>query len=125
MDIVTRTAVVVANATPAQVGAIGGRDGIEVRENRHGTLVIGRPGDRVIDYAMELNGPVYDVMYSAKTGWFSVTVFRGLQRPNRWDNRPDQEAGYPRIADVLGASTPAEILVALDIPASAIGYAEA
>jgi len=121
----TRTACVVTGAEPAKVGSVGGTDGIVIQENKHGSLVTGRPGDRVIDYAIELGGPVYDVMYSAKTGWFSVTVFRGMDRPTRWDNRPDQEAGYPRIPDVLGATTPGAILDALDIPPAAIGYAEA
>jgi hypothetical protein len=121
----TRTACVVAGATPDQVGAIGGDDHIAMRPNRHGTLVTGRPGDRVIDYAAELTGPVYDVMYNAKTGWFSVTVFRGLDGPTRWDNRPGTDAGYPRVPDILGAATPGTILAALDIPPSAIGYADA
>src|SRR5580765_7880881 len=125
METATRTACVVAGANPDAVSAIGGTNGIVVQPNRHGTLVTGRPGDRVIDYAHELGGPVYDVMYSAKTGWFSVTIFRGGGTPTRWDNRPDTDAGYPRIPDVMGATTPAGILDALDIPASAIGYADA
>jgi hypothetical protein len=39
----------------------------------------------------------------------------------RWDNRPDTNAGYPRIGDVLGATTPTAIL---DIPPMALGYLE-
>ncbi len=107
---------------PSQVAAVGTSDRITLRANKLGTLVTGRPGDLVIDYAAELTGPVYDVMYSAKTGWFSVTVFRGLEPPVRWDNRPGTDPGYPRIDDVLGATTPTMILDALDIPPAALGY---
>ena len=109
-------------AVPSEVAAVGTNARTALRANRLGTLVTGRPGDLVIDYAAELTGPVYDVMYSAQTGWFSVTVFRGLQPPVRWDNRPGTDPGYPRIADVLGATTPTMILDALDIPAGALGY---
>jgi hypothetical protein len=118
-----RTACVVVGADPAQVAAVGVNEQTTLRSNRLGTLVTGRPGDLVIDYAAELAGPVYDVMYSARTGWFSVTVFRGLTPPVRWDNRPGTDPGYPRITDVLGATTPTTILDALDIPATALGYA--
>jgi hypothetical protein len=112
----------VVGAAPDEVAAVGTNEHMTLRANRLGTLVTGRPGDLVIDYAAELPGPVYDVMYSARTGWFSVTVFRGLAPPVRWDNRPDTPAGYPRIDDVLGATTPAAILDALDIPAAALDY---
>lgn len=117
-----RTACVVVGVAPDQVAAVGTNDQTMLRANRLGTLVTGRPGELVIDYAAELTGPVYDVMYSAKTGWFSVTVFRGLDPPVRWDNRPGTNAGYERIADVLGATTPTMILDVLDIPAAALGY---
>ena len=117
-----RTACVVVGAAPSQVAAVGTNDRVTLRANRLGTLVTGRPGDLVIDYAAELTGPVYDVMYSAKTGWFSVTVFRGLDPPVRWDNRPGTNPGYARIADVLGATSPTTILDALDIPPAALGY---
>jgi hypothetical protein len=117
-----RTACVVVGATPDQVAAVGISDRTTLRANRLGTLITGRPGDHVIDYAAELPGPVYDVMYSSRTGWFSVTVFRGLDPPVRWDNRPGTEAGYPRIDDVLGATTPTAILEVLDIPSTAVGY---
>jgi hypothetical protein len=117
-----RTACVVVGAAPAEVAAVGSNERTSLRSNKLGTLVTGRPGDLVIDYAAELAGPVYDVMYSAQTGWFSVTVFRGLEPPVRWDNRPGTDAGYARIDDVLGATTPTEILAALDIPPAALGY---
>jgi len=117
-----RTACVVAGAAPDQVAAVGTNEQTTLRPNRLGTLVTGRPGDLVIDYAAELTGPVYDVMYSAKTGWFSVTVFRGLDPPVRWDNRPGTNPGYARIGDVLGATSPTMILDALDIPPAALGY---
>ena len=123
MKVPTRTACVIAGATPAEVRAVGASDRIEVRTNRLGTLVTGTPGDLVIDYAAELTGPVYDLMYNAGTGWFAVTIYRGQTQPVRWDNRPGEDAGYPRVPDVLGATTPAAILAALDIPADAIGYA--
>ena len=112
----------IAGATPEQVVAVGMNARIAVRANRLGTLVTGRPGDLVIDYAAELDGPVYDIMYNSQTGWFSVTVFRGVDQPSRWDNRPGTNPGYPRIDDVLGASTPTAILAVLDVPPDAIGY---
>ncbi len=118
----TRTACVIAGATPEQVVAAGVNARIAVRTNRLGTLVTGRPGDLVIDYAAELDGPVYDIMYNASTGWFSVTVFKGLDKPSRWDNRPGTDPGYPRIDNVLGASTPMAILAVLDVPPDAVGY---
>jgi hypothetical protein len=118
----TRTACVVAGATPDEVAAIGAGDDVQMRVNRHGTLVTGRPGSRVIDYAAELTGPVYDVMYNPDTGWFVVTVYRQLNPPMRWDNRPGTNPGYSRVDDILGATTPSSILEALDIPATAIGY---
>jgi hypothetical protein len=117
-----RTACVVVGVAPDRVAAIGHSAQIALSANKLGTLVTGRPGDLVVDYAAALDAPVYDVMYSARTGWFSVTVFRGLAPPVRWDNRPDTDAGYARIHDVLGATTPLAILEALDIPASALGY---
>lgn len=117
-----RTACVVVGAAPEQVAAVGTNARTLLRSNKLGTLVTGRPGDLVIDYAAELTGPVYDVMYSAQTGWFSVTVFRGLEPPLRWDNRPGTDPGYRRIDDVLGATSPTMILDALDIPATALGY---
>ena len=120
----TRSAGVIAGATPEQVSALGATDAVQLRANKLGTLVTGRPGDLVIDYALGLPGPVYDVMWNPRTRWFAVTIFRG-QNAVRWDNRPGEDAGYPRAADVLGATTPRTILEALDIPADAIGYAEA
>ncbi len=112
----------VVGAAPEQVAAIGTNERTTLRANKLGTLVTGRPGELVIDYAAELTGPVYDVMYSPTTGWFSVTVFRGLGPPVRWDNRPGTNPGYARIDDVLGATTPTMILDALDVPAAALGY---
>ena len=123
-DLSTRTAVVVAGAAPADLTRIGSSPAITMRENKLGTLVTGRVGNLVIDYASELAGPVYDIMYSAKTGWFAVTVYRGLSA-TRWDNRPGTNPGYSRVDDVLGATTPTSILDALDVPASVIGYAPA
>jgi hypothetical protein len=123
--VATRTACVVFGATPEEVAAVGCHDRMTSRANRHGTLITGRPGDLVIDYAAELPGPVYDVMYNPDTGWFSVTVYRGLSQPVRWDNRPGTDPGYPRADDILGARTPIAILDALDVPAAAIGYTQA
>jgi hypothetical protein len=120
----TRTACVIVGATPEEVVAVGVNARIAVRANRLGTLVTGRPGDMVIDYAAELTGPVYDIMYNAQTGWFSVTVFKGTAPPTRWDNRPGTNPGYPRVDDILGANTPFAILVVLDVPGDAIGYVE-
>ncbi len=120
----TRTACVIVGAKPEEVVAVGMNARIAVRANALGTLVTGRPGDLVIDYAAELAGPVYDIMYNATTGWFSVTVFKGVEPPTRWDNRPGTDPGYPRVDTILGASTPMAILAVLDIPADAIGYIE-
>src|SRR3954465_12458003 len=119
----TRTACVIAGATPDQVVAVGVSSRIAVRANRLGTLVTGRPGDLVIDYASELEGPVYDIMYNAQTGWFNVPILKGMGPPARWGNRPpDTNPGYTRVMDILGASTPTTILIVLDVPADAIGY---
>jgi hypothetical protein len=120
----TRSACVIVGATPEQVRAVGVKDDVEVRANRLGTLVTGRPGDLVIEYAFALKGPVYDVMWNAETGWFAVTIYRGEQAV-RWDNRPDTVGGYTRVDDVLGATTARGVLDALDVPPDVIGYAEA
>jgi len=121
----TRTACVVANATPDEVSAIVGTSTeVAMRANRLGTLVTGRPGDLVIDFAFDLDGPVYDVMWNSDTGWFAVTMYRG-ENAVRWDNRPGTNPGYPRVDDILGATTPRTILEALDVPTDVIGYAEA
>ncbi len=119
----TKTAVVIPGTTVAAVRAIGGEQHIELRANRQGVLITGRPGARVIDYADVLGGPVYDLMYNARTGWFSVTVYTGHAQPTRWDNRPDDDAGYERLPDVLGATTPSAILAVLDVDAELLGYA--
>jgi hypothetical protein len=94
--LVTRSACVISGATPEEVARIGSSDAIAMRPNKLGTLVTGRPGELVIDYAAELERLVDDIMYSAKTGWFSVTVYRGLQRTVRWDNRPAPIRGFAR-----------------------------
>ena len=115
---------VIAGATPAQVAAVSNHTGVTLRENRLGTLVTGRPGDSVIDWAASLAGPVYDIMWNPTTGWFAVTIYRG-ESAVRWDNRPGTNPGYPRTDDVLGATTPRAILSSLDVDPAAIGYAEA
>jgi hypothetical protein len=120
----TRSACVIAGATPDQVTAIGSKPGLEIRDNKLGTLVVGRAGDLVVDYALALPGPVYDIMWNPATTWFAVTIYRG-QHATRWDNRPGDDAGYPREADVLGATTPGAILEALDVPAKSIGFVQA
>ena len=118
----TRSACVVAGATPDEVKPLAGQLDVQLRANRLGTLITGGPDGLPIDCAAELPGPVYDVMYDARTGWFAVTVYRGMTQPSRWDNRPGTDAGYPRLDDVLGQATPRAILEALDVPADAIGY---
>lgn len=121
----TRSACVVVGATPEEVAAAGAHGGMRLRANALGTLATGSLGPVAIDYAAALPGPVYDILYSERTGWFAVTVFRGEDQPRRWDNRPGTDAGYPRIDDILGAATPTAILAALDVPPDAIGYATA
>lgn len=121
----TRSACVVAGATPDELRAIGTTDEVTLRANRLGTLVTGHPGDLVIDYALGVTGPVYDIMWNPDTGWFAVTIYAGDAQPVRWDNRPGTNPGYPRIDAVLGARTPRTILEALDVPSEVIGYAEA
>jgi hypothetical protein len=123
-QVTTRTACVIAGATLDEVTGIGLNERIAVRANKIGVLVTGRPGDLVIDYAAELPYTIYDVMFNAQTGWFSVTIFNGLHDTKRWDNRPGTNPGYPRVDDVLGATTPMAILAVLDIPPDAIGYSE-
>lgn len=117
------SACVVVGATPDQVRAVGVTANVTLRANQLGTLVTGRPGDLVVDAAMALPGPVYDILWNERTGWFAVTVYRGTS-VTRWDNRPGQDAGFPRVDDVLGATTPRAILAVLDVPAEALGYAQ-
>jgi hypothetical protein len=117
-----RSACVVFGATPAQVAAVADGDQFAIFANRHGALVTGRLGSLPVDYAEAFDGPIYDILYNPTSGWFSVTIFRDEQQPVRYDNRPGQEAGYPRVPDILGADTPEAILDALDVPADAIGY---
>jgi hypothetical protein len=121
----TRSACVIADATPDDVRAVAASDRITIRANKLGTLVTGQPDGLVIDWAAELEGPVYDIMYNAGTNWFAVTIYRGEAQPVRWDNRPGEDAGYPRVPDILGATSPAAILAALDVPADDLGYAPA
>jgi hypothetical protein len=78
----------------------------------------------VVDWAERLPGPVYDIMWNATTNWFAVTIYRD-DNVVRWDNRPGQDAGFPRTQDVLGASTPRAILAALDVAPEDLGYLEA
>jgi hypothetical protein len=113
---------VIADATPESVNALGGGTDLTFAANRIGTIVTGPVGDRVIDYADRVDGPVYDVMYHSKTGWFAVTIYRGLENTVRWDNRPDANPGYPRVDTVLGASSPLAILDALDIDPALVDY---
>lgn len=117
----TRSACVIAGTTPDCIRAPAG---VSLRENRLGTLAVGKLGDFVIDLAMTYDGPVYDIMWNSQTGWFVVTVYRG-EHVVRWDNRPGTNPGYERAADILGETTPSMILEALDVPADAIGYAAA
>jgi hypothetical protein len=94
-----------------------------VRANRLGVLVFGRLGGLPVDLADSFPGPVYDILYNPTSGWFSVTIFHGTETsPVRYDNRPGDEAGYPRVADVLGHTSPPEILAALDVPLDVLGY---
>ncbi len=125
MVVETRTACVIVAATPPEVGSVGNSSAVTIRRNRLGTVVTGKPGDLVIDYAARFEGPVYDVMYNPSTGWFVVTIYRGLTPPTRWDNRPGTNPGYTRVDDVLGAASPLAILDVLDIDPQAIGYAPA
>jgi len=119
-----RSACVVVGARLAAVAALADEiaPDARVRANRLGALITGRLGGLPIDCAEAFAGPVYDILYNPTSGWLSVTVFQGEDQPVRWDNRPDDDAGYPRVHDILGASTAAAILDALDVPAEAIGY---
>lgn len=115
----------IEGSTPDEVRSLVTTDAITVRANKLGTLVTGKLGDLVVDYAFSLPGPVYDVMWNPETGWFAVTIYRGSEAV-RWDNRASHtDAGFPRVPDVRGASTPRTILEALDLPADAVGYIEA
>ena len=117
-----KSACVIAGASPEQVAAVADGDRITMRKNALGTLVTGRLGSLPIDWAAGIPGPIYDVLYSRDTGWFSVTIFRDDTQPVRWDNRPGENAGYPRVDNIRGATTPDAILAALDIPPDAIGH---
>ena len=120
-----RSACVVVGATPEAVAKIGDEEPnvrFTVRPNKHGALVHGRLRGLPIELADAFDGPVYDILYNPTTGWFSVTVFRGIREsPVRYDKR-EGECGYPRVPDILGATAPADILAALDVPADVIGY---
>jgi hypothetical protein len=120
----TRTACVIAGASPDEVAGLATNPAITLRANRLGTLATGKPGDLVIDFAYTFTGPVYDIMWNPDTNWFAVTIYRGSD-VTRWDNRPGTDPGFPRVEDVLGATTPRTILDALDVTAEDIGYAEA
>jgi hypothetical protein len=122
---VTTSACVIAGATPEQVAALAGDADVALRANALGTLVTGRPGGLAVDAAGALPGPVYDVLYNPGTGWLAITIYRGDAPPVRWDNRPGADAGYPRVDDVLGATTALAILAALDVPSDVLGYASA
>jgi hypothetical protein len=126
MTVRARSACVVVGASPEEVSAIGGAEpdvDFAVRPNKHGALVYGRLRGLPVELADAFAGPVYDIMYNPTTGWFAVTVFRGVtESPVRWDNRPDADAGYPRVAEILGATAPADILAVLDVPAEVLGY---
>jgi hypothetical protein len=126
MAVRARSACVVVGATPSEVAALRDTEpeaDFQVRSNRHGALLFGRLSGLPIELADAFDGPVYDIMYNPTSGWFSVTVFKGVREsPVRYDNRPDEEAGYPRVGDILGATSPPDILEALDVPAEVIGY---
>jgi hypothetical protein len=121
-----RSACVVVGAAPDQLAPlVRGEPNVDVtvRANRLGALAFGRLRGLPIELADAFDGPVYDILYNPTTGWFSVTVFRGVtESPVRYDNRPDDDAGYPRVQEILGATAPADILAALDVPPDVIGY---
>jgi len=120
-----RSACVVVGATAAQVAAVADSDRIAIRPHPMGALVTGQLGSLPVDYAEAFAGPIYDIIYNPTSGWFSVTIFHGEDQPVRYDNRPGQDAGYPRVPDILGADTPEAILDVLEIPADTIGFAAA
>ena len=115
-----RSACVIVGATPDEVARIHVSSDLTIRGNRLGTLVLGRLGSAPLDYAEALDGPVYDVMFNPATGWFCVTIFEGMAMPRRFDPgaEGDTAGGYARVRDILGASEPAAILAALDVPES-------
>jgi hypothetical protein len=118
-----RSACVIVGATPDEVVAIHVADHLTIRANRLGTLVMGRLGSLPIDYAEQLDGTVYDVLYNPETGWFAVTIFAGMDPPRRFDASATGETagGYVRVRDILGAREPRAILAALDVPADLLG----
>jgi hypothetical protein len=113
-----RSACVVVGATPAEVAEVRVSDSFSIRANRLGTLVLGRLGSLPVDYAERFAGPVYDLLYNPTTGWFCVTIFEGDAPPRRFEPgaTADTLGGYPRAADVLGATTREAVLAALDVP---------
>jgi hypothetical protein len=120
-----RSACVVVGANTDEVARLGDAEpnvDYQVRPNKHGALIYGRLRGLPIELADAFDGPVYDILYNPTTGWFSVTVFRGIREsPVRYDNR-EGECGYPRVNEILGATAPADILAALDVPADVLGY---
>jgi hypothetical protein len=117
-----RSACVVVGATPEAIARIHVSDDLAIRANRLGTLVMGRLASLPLDYAEQFDGPVYDILYNPETGWFSVTIFDGMEPPRRFDASADGDTagGYTRVHDILGASDPRAILAALDVPADLI-----
>jgi hypothetical protein len=113
-----RSACVIVGSTPEQVAAIHVGDHLSIRANRLGTLVMGRLGSLPVDYADQLDGPVYDVLYNPTTGWFSVTIFEGMEPPRRFEPGAtgDVVGGYARAPDILGATDAPAVLAALDVP---------
>lgn len=115
-----RSACVVVGVTPDEVTRVHVSAEMTIRANRLGTLVMGRLGSLPLDYAEQFDGPVYDLMYNPTTGWFSVTIFEGVEPPRRFEPgaTDDVVGGYARAPDILGATTREAVLAALDVPAS-------
>ncbi|HTJ47136.1 MAG TPA: hypothetical protein VL463_33775 [Kofleriaceae bacterium] len=120
-----RSACVVVGAGTEEVEQLGKAEpnvDFHVRPNKHGVLIYGRLRGLPIELADAFDGPVYDILYNPTSGWFSVTVFKGIREsPVRYDNR-EGECGYPRVHEILGATSPRDILDVLDVPADVIGY---
>jgi hypothetical protein len=103
--------------------SLGDTSWIQLTPSRRGVLVSsdsGPLGTQAWDIAEALPAArVYYVQREVAVEAFSVVVLRGAEEVG-WLRIPPLDDDTPRLTDILGASTPAAILDALDIPPDAL-----
>lgn len=119
-------AVVEAVSLPAVrqvLDILGDASWIQLKPNRRGVLVSsdsGPLGTQAWDIAEALPAArVYYVQREVAAETFSVLVLRGTEEVG-WFRIPPLDDDTPSLTNILGASTPAAILSALDIPPNAL-----